>query len=168
MRCYIKRIINDFVHAMGARNMALIARFATGLFNAALRALLNRPVAQLANRAIFVPIAFTIIDYLFTISWPVRYASVYIILHVCVTQSATHGTVEIRMTIGCAQWKRNLDLISVLHCHVRAHSSRLRNINCVVCNKLKIDCPAKFKPLRSLQFWCYFSIKKKFLHIVDE
>ena len=43
--------------------MALIARFATGLFNAALRALLNRPVAQLANRAIFVPIAFTIIDY---------------------------------------------------------------------------------------------------------
>ena len=67
-RCYIKRIINDFVHAMGARNMALIARFATGLFNAALCALLNRPVAQLANRAIFVPIAFTIIDYSFTIS----------------------------------------------------------------------------------------------------
>ena len=47
--------------------MALIARFATGLFNAALRALLNRPVAQLANRAIFVPIAFTIIDYSFII-----------------------------------------------------------------------------------------------------
>ena len=66
-RCYIKRIINDFVHAMGARNMALIARFATGLFNAALRALLNRPVAQLANRAIFVPIAFTIIDYSFIV-----------------------------------------------------------------------------------------------------
>ena len=50
-----------------ARNMALIASFATGLFNAALRALLNRPVAQLAHRAIFVPIAFTIIDYSFTI-----------------------------------------------------------------------------------------------------
>ena len=46
--------------------MALIARFATGLFNAALRTLLNRPVAQLAHRAIFVPIAFTIIDYSFT------------------------------------------------------------------------------------------------------
>ena len=50
-----------------ARNMALIASFATGLFNAALRALLNRPVAQLAHRAIFVPIAFTIIDYSFNI-----------------------------------------------------------------------------------------------------
>ena len=49
-----------------ARNMALIASFATGLFNAVLRALLNRPVAQLAeDRAIFVPIAFTIIDYSF-------------------------------------------------------------------------------------------------------
>ena len=53
--------------------MALIARFATGLFNAALRALLNRPVAQLANRAIFVPIAFTIIDYSYTISCPSFY-----------------------------------------------------------------------------------------------
>ena len=51
-----------------ARNMALIASFATGLFNAALRALLNRPVAQLAHRAIFVPIAFTIIDYSFITS----------------------------------------------------------------------------------------------------
>ena len=50
-----------------ARNMALIASFATCLFNAALRALLNRPVAQLAHRAIFVPIAFTIIDYSFNI-----------------------------------------------------------------------------------------------------
>ena len=48
--------------------MALIASFATGLFNAALRALLNRPVAQLTHRAIFVPIAFTIIDYSFIIA----------------------------------------------------------------------------------------------------
>ena len=49
-----------------------------------------------------------------TISWlPVRYASVYIIhmYPMCVAQSAARGTVEIRMTIGCAQLKRNLDLI---------------------------------------------------------
>ena len=45
----------------------------------------------------------------------------------CIAQSAARGTVEIKMTIGCAQLKRNHDLISVLHCHVRAHSSWLRN-----------------------------------------
>ena len=64
-----------------------------------------------------------------TISWPGRYASLYII-HIyptCVAQSAARGTVEIRMTIGWAQLKHNHDLISVLHCHVRAHSSWLRN-----------------------------------------
>ena len=50
-----------------------------------------------------------------TISWPVRYASVYIIhmYPMRVAQSATRGTVEIRMTIGCAQLKRNHDLIGV-------------------------------------------------------
>ena len=37
------------------------------------------------------------------------------------------GTVESRMAIGCAQLKRNHDLISVLHCHVRAHCNWLRN-----------------------------------------
>ena len=69
-----------------------------------------------------------------TISWPVRYASVYIIhmYPMRVAQSAARGTVEIRMTIGCAQLKRNHDLIGVLHCHVRAHSSWLRNRNSVV------------------------------------
>ena len=39
-----------------------------GLFNAALRALLNRPVSHLAPRAVFVPNAFTIINYSFIIS----------------------------------------------------------------------------------------------------
>ena len=65
-----------------------------------------------------------------TISWlPVRYTSVYIIhmYPMCIAQSAARGTVEIRMTIECAQLKCNLDLISVLHCHVRAHSSWLHN-----------------------------------------
>ena len=66
---------------MGARNMALIARFATGLLNAALRALLNRPVAQLANRAIFVPIAFTIIDYSFNIMRKVSLERYYFVLY---------------------------------------------------------------------------------------
>ena len=52
-----------------------------------------------------------------TISWPVGCASVYIIhmYPMCVTQNAARGTVEIRMTNGCAQLKRNHDLISVLH-----------------------------------------------------
>ena len=57
-----------------------------------------------------------------TILWlPVRYASVYIIHmnSMCVTQNATRGTVKselgqwIRINIGCARLKRNLDLISV-------------------------------------------------------
>ena len=61
-----------------------------------------------------------------TISWlPMRYASVYI-MHMnpmCVAQSAARGTVKsklgqwIRINIGSARLKRNLDLISVFHCH---------------------------------------------------
>ena len=74
--------------------MALIARFATGLFNAALRALLNRPVAQLANRAIFAPIAFTIIDYSYTIVqlYDFLYIKKYKIRHKACMPLKVHGS----------------------------------------------------------------------------
>ena len=62
-----------------------------------------------------------------TISWPVRYASV--LSHnthesyVCRAKCRVCGTVKsevgqwIRINIGRARLKRNLDLISVFHCH---------------------------------------------------
>ena len=61
-----------------------------------------------------------------TISWLVRYASVFIIIHmnlVCRAKCRVCGTVKselgqwIRINIGRARLKRNLDLISVFHCH---------------------------------------------------
>ena len=71
-----------------------------------------------------------------TISWPralrVRLHNTHV-SYVCRAKCRARGTVEIRMAIGYAQLKRNHDLISVLHCHVRAHNSWLRNRISVVC-----------------------------------
>ena len=83
----------------------------------------------------------------------------------CVAQSATRGTVEIRMTIGCAQLKHSFDFLSVLHCHVRAHSSWLRNRISVVRIYLKIDCPAEVKLQRPSQFCVLFFNKISFFRI---
>ena len=91
-----------------------------------------------------------------TISWPVRYASV--LSHnthesyVCRAKCRVCGTVKsklgqwIRINIGRARLKRNLDLISVFHCYCPRAQLLLRTqlrIKASVVSKAKNRLPSK-------------------------
>ena len=112
-----------------------------------------------------------------TITWlPCVYAYVYI-MHMnpmCVAQSAARGTVKselgqwIRITIRCAQLKRNLELISVFHCHLRAHISWLRTLAAYQVRKAKNRLLMKIWTTRIIAILLVFLNKMSFFRIFDE
>ena len=105
-----------------------------------------------------------------TISWPVRYASVLSHTHesyVCRAKCRVCGTVKLELgqwiiiNIGRARLKRNLDLISVFHCHCPRTQLRIK---ASVVRKAKNRLPSKLWSTKIIpKFACKFAIKVHFL-----
>ena len=92
--------------------------------------------------------------------------------YVCRAKCRMCGTVKselgqwMRMNIGCARLKRNLDFIKRLPLSLSARTALGCAHSCA--SKLKIDCPVHFEAQRLSQIWLLIFNKSSFFRIVDE